>query len=52
MFETSLSVESNEQNQITYIQSQLLHTIQDLLSLTILSLFAIISISCIYLQAY
>ena len=52
IFETTLTTESNEQNQITYLQSQLFHTIQDLLWLTILSLFTIISIWCTYLQAY
>ena len=52
IFETTLTTESNEQNQITYLQSQLFHTIQDLLWLTILSLFTIISIWCTHLQAY
>ena len=44
IFETTLKTESIEQNQTTYLQRQLFHTIQDLISLIILSLFTIISI--------
>ena len=33
IFETTLKTESIEQNQTTYLQRQLFHTIQDLISL-------------------
>ena len=50
-FEVTLTTEWNERNQITYLHSELFHTIQYLLWLTILSLCTMQSIWCPYFQA-
>ena len=50
-FEATLTTEWNERNQITYLHSELFHTIQHLLWLIILSLCTMQSIWCTYFQA-